>query len=117
MVPAGNLWEETVAEAFDAPPLDGDLRVDLAIVGAGYTGLSAALAATEKGASVAVLEAETVGFGGSGRNVGLVNAGLWLPPDAIEHRLGTERGSHLVTALFQKLPPCSWTECQQYLPY
>lgn len=101
MVPAGNLWEETVAEAFDAPPLDGDLRVDLAIVGAGYTGLSAALAATEKGASVAVLEAETVGFGGSGRNVGLVNAGLWLPPDAIEHRLGTERGSHLVTALGQ----------------
>ncbi|MDA7428970.1 FAD-binding oxidoreductase [Primorskyibacter aestuariivivens] len=101
VIPAGNLWEETAAEAFDAPPLEGDLRVDIAIVGAGYTGCAAALAAADKGASVAVLEAETVGFGGSGRNVGLVNAGLWLPPDEVEGALGAGPGARLIEALGQ----------------
>lgn len=100
-IPAGNLWEETAAEAFSAPSLQGDLRVDLAIVGAGYTGCSAAIAARGQGVSVAVLEAETVGYGGSGRNVGLVNSGLWLPPDRIEAAMGPERGRRLVTALGQ----------------
>lgn len=100
-IPAGNLWEETAAEAFTAPPLAGDLRVDLAIVGAGYTGCAAALAAAEKGASVAVLEAETIGFGGSGRNVGLVNAGLWLPPDDVERAMGAAPGARLIGALGQ----------------
>lgn len=100
-VPAGNLWEETAAEPFDAPPLEGDLRVDLAIVGAGYTGCAAALAAAEQGASVAVLEARHVGHGGSGRNVGLVNAGLWLPPDEVERSMGGAPGARLIEALGQ----------------
>ncbi|MFN2335262.1 MAG: FAD-dependent oxidoreductase, partial [Wenzhouxiangellaceae bacterium] len=68
------LWRASSAEAFEAAPLQGDRDVDLAIVGGGYTGLSAALEAAGQGASVALLEAETVGHGGSGRNVGLVNA-------------------------------------------
>ena len=45
------------------------------------------------------LEAETIGHGGSGRNVGLVNAGLWLPPDDVEAALGREAGQRLNDAL------------------
>lgn len=101
VIPAGNLWEETSAEVFSAPALTEDIRVDFAIVGAGYTGCAAAIAAREQGGSVAVLEANSVGFGGSGRNVGLVNAGLWLPPDDIEAAMGEARGARLIEALGQ----------------
>ena len=51
------------------------------MVGCGYTGLSAALHLAEAGAKVAALEAVEVGFGAAGRNVGLVNAGMWVLPD------------------------------------
>jgi glycine/D-amino acid oxidase-like deaminating enzyme len=95
----GNLWRESAAETFAAHTLRGERMVDLAIIGAGFTGLSAALHAAGQGADVAVLEAETVGEGGSGRNVGLVNAGLWLPPDELCKILGPEAGEHLNAVL------------------
>ncbi|WP_338055515.1 FAD-binding oxidoreductase [Shimia biformata] len=75
--------------------LDCDLNVDLAIVGGGFTGTSAALEAARAGASVALLEAHAIGHGGSGRNVGLVNAGLWLPPDQVEAQMGVAPGRRL----------------------
>jgi glycine/D-amino acid oxidase-like deaminating enzyme len=53
-----------------APSLRGDLDVDVAIVGAGYTGLSTALALRDEGVECAVLEARHAGFGASGRNAG-----------------------------------------------
>lgn len=62
-------WDETIA-APDWSVLQGDLSVDVAIVGGGFTGMSAALHLVEAGATVAVLEAETPGFGASGRNGG-----------------------------------------------
>lgn len=62
-------WDETIA-APDWPTLQGDLTVDVAIVGGGFTGMSAALHLAESGASVAVLEAITPGWGASGRNGG-----------------------------------------------
>jgi glycine/D-amino acid oxidase-like deaminating enzyme len=79
--------------------LQGERSVDLAIGGGGYTGLSAALEAAGKGADVTLLEAETVGHGGSGRNVGLVNAGLWLSPDAVCKTLGRAAGERLNSVL------------------
>ncbi len=93
------LWEETAEER---PPdtvaeVDGD--TDLVIVGGGFTGLSTALHAAGRGLACHVLEAREIGFGGSGRNVGLVNAGLWLPPDDIRKRLGDNRGERLVSTL------------------
>ena len=94
-----SLWARTAPPGPDCPPLDGDLDVDVAVVGAGFTGLSAALRLSERGASCCVLEANEIGYGGSGRNVGLVNAGLWLPPDRIEAALGREKGERLVSAL------------------
>ncbi|WP_264211905.1 NAD(P)/FAD-dependent oxidoreductase [Leisingera thetidis] len=62
-------WDETIA-APDWPVLQGDAVADVAIIGGGFTGLSAALHLAESGVSAAVLEAETPGWGASGRNGG-----------------------------------------------
>src|SRR5512143_2563589 len=72
-----NFWQTTVAPAgpFEAP---WPARTDVAIVGAGFTGLSAALSLAHQGANVAVLEAETPGWGASSRNGGMVLTGLKL---------------------------------------
>ncbi|RBJ62892.1 FAD-dependent oxidoreductase, partial [Pseudomonas sp. MWU12-2534b] len=72
-----------------------EVKVDVCVIGAGFTGLSAALHLLEKGKSVCVLEAHRAGHGGSGRNVGLVNAGMWIPPDEIEAGFGEAVGSQL----------------------
>jgi len=93
------LWEKTAPEAPPAPKLVVDIECDVAIVGAGYTGLSAALHAAEGGATVAVLDGAEIGFGGSGRNVGLVNAGMWVMPDELPKTLGETYGQRLLTLL------------------
>ncbi|MFC4276094.1 NAD(P)/FAD-dependent oxidoreductase [Achromobacter aloeverae] len=93
------LWEATAPPAPVTPPLQADQAVDVAIVGAGYTGLSAALHLAEGGARVAVLEAEEIGYGGSGRNVGLVNAGMWVMPAELSAVLGETYGARLLDIL------------------
>ncbi|MCB2099894.1 MAG: FAD-binding oxidoreductase, partial [Rhodobacterales bacterium] len=97
--PDASLWRATAPEPPAAQPLDGDTTADVAIVGAGYTGCAAALALAEAGADAVLLEARSIGHGGSGRNVGLVNAGLWTPPDDVEALLGPEAGGRLNAAL------------------
>ena len=87
-----SLWDRTAREADHAPVRDVCGSVDVAIVGAGFTGLSTALHAVEKGLSAHVIEAHQIGFGGSGRNSGLVNAGVWLPPAAVRDKLGAKYG-------------------------
>lgn len=64
--------------------------VDVAIVGAGYTGLSAALHLAEKGVRVAVLEANRVGWGASGRNGGQIHSGQRQDPEWFEARYGQD---------------------------
>ena len=93
------LWGASLAERADPPPLDRDRTVDLVIVGGGFTGCAAALEAARQGVSVALLEANSIGFGGSGRNVGLVNAGLWLPPETIVAQMGEQAGNRLIQLL------------------
>lgn len=89
------LWERLTPERQNAPVLNGERKADVCVIGAGFTGLSAAVHLLEQGRRVCVLEAQQVGTGGSGRNVGLVNAGLWIPPDEIEARLGQAVGEKL----------------------
>ncbi len=73
LTPPLSLWRETATPASAPRALSGSTRADIAIVGAGYTGLSAALRAIEKGLKPVVLEASEVGFGASGRNGGVVS--------------------------------------------
>ncbi|MCP9231896.1 FAD-binding oxidoreductase [Mesorhizobium sp. LMG 17147] len=97
-VPRGlSLWHAVGRNRRERPALEGALDVDLAIVGGGFLGLSTALHTAEKGISVAVLEAETIGWGASGRNAGFVvpNFAKRDPEDIIA-QLGPERGEHLV---------------------
>ncbi|MEM8686474.1 MAG: FAD-binding oxidoreductase [Pseudomonadota bacterium] len=91
-----SLWADTVEEAPPAPPLEGDASCDLAVVGAGFTGLSAALHAAREGASVIVLEASEPGWGASGRNGGEVLPGLKLLPEEICGLMGKELGEAFV---------------------
>lgn len=95
------LWDLTAPPAPPTAPLAAPMGCDVAVVGAGYTGLSAALHLATAGAKVAVLEASDIGFGGAGRNVGLVNAGLWVMPDTLVAILGAERGEALLALLGQ----------------
>jgi hypothetical protein len=93
---ANSLWTAAANATVSASPLQGDAETDVAIVGGGYTGLSAALHLAEAGVRATLLEAETPGWGASGRNGGQVNPGLKDNPDAIEARFGAEIGGRLV---------------------
>jgi glycine/D-amino acid oxidase-like deaminating enzyme len=93
------LWEASAPCAPDTTALRGHVPADVAIIGAGFTGLSAALHAAEGGAKAVVLEAVDIGFGASGRNVGLVNAGMWVMPAALLKQLGEHHGRRLLEAL------------------
>ena len=79
----------------DFPQLQGEEQADVCIVGAGYTGLSAALHLAEKGYSVCVLEAERVGWGASGRNGGHVGTGQRQGQEELEEMVGFERAKVL----------------------
>lgn len=94
-----SLWDTSAEERDIDAPMEGAVDTTLAVVGGGFTGLSTALHAAEAGLAVHVLEAERIGHGGSGRNVGLLNAGLWLPPQDVRAALGADRGGALVDFL------------------
>ena len=90
-----NLWEESAEPAPETPPLAGDARAEVLVVGAGYLGLSAALHLAEAGHDAVVLDAERPGWGASGRNGGQIIPGLKYDPDEIEAKLGREKGERL----------------------
>ncbi|WP_417670012.1 NAD(P)/FAD-dependent oxidoreductase [Roseibium sp.] len=69
-ITVGSYWEASVDAIREDRQLVGNARFDVAIIGAGFTGLSAALKLAESGVSVCVLEANRVGWGASGRNGG-----------------------------------------------
>lgn len=89
---AGAWWEETVASPLNFPTLNGDLTTDVAIVGAGYTGLNAALQLAEAhGVRAVVLDAAQPAWGASGRNGGFACiGGAKLPVSAQIKRFGLE---------------------------
>ncbi len=79
---AGCYWHTTATRPERSQPLSGEFLTDVAIVGAGFTGLSAALHLAQAGADVAVMEAEGVGWGASGRNGGFACIGGAKASDA-----------------------------------
>jgi len=92
-----SLWHAVSRDRHARPMLEDRLDVDLAIVGGGFTGLSTALHAVGKGLSVALLEAEIIAWGATGRNAGFVVPNFAkMDPDAIVAHLGAERGERLV---------------------
>jgi glycine/D-amino acid oxidase-like deaminating enzyme len=97
MADAPSLWDVTAREAASHPALARDLDVDIAVIGGGIHGLSAALAASEAGRRVAVLEAAAIGHGASGRNGGLVVPSLpRVGPDDVLRAYGPERGEAFI---------------------
>jgi gamma-glutamylputrescine oxidase len=73
------------------PVLTGEVEADICVIGAGFTGISAALHLAERDYSVVVLEAARVGWGASGRNGGQMSSGLRKDVIELEPRLGRER--------------------------
>ncbi len=109
-------WYAASAEAPGPyPALKGEVRADVAVVGGGFTGLSAALHAARAGAKVVLVEAQRVGWGASGRNGGQVAPGLNMHQDALEAKLGRaaaegywrigQEAVALVRALVDELAP------------
>ncbi|MFN9505715.1 MAG: NAD(P)/FAD-dependent oxidoreductase [Rubrivivax sp.] len=83
-------YEATACRGPQRPGLQGAQHCDVAVVGAGLAGLSAALELAQRGYRVAVLEARQVGWGASGRNGGQAIHGLACDPSIIEQQLGAD---------------------------
>ncbi|MDX5377198.1 MAG: FAD-binding oxidoreductase [Halomonas sp.] len=86
-------YRDSIAVRLDqtCPPLAGQRRVDVCVIGGGITGCSAALHLAERGYSVALLEAREIGFGASGRSGGQILPGLGTDIATVAQALGRER--------------------------
>jgi glycine/D-amino acid oxidase-like deaminating enzyme len=88
-------WHDTVAMPSDAKLTPVPPKVDVAVIGGGLTGLSAARLLAKRGLKVAVLEAETMGWGASSRNRGMVQPGLKLGMQTVARKYGRELAGRL----------------------
>jgi glycine/D-amino acid oxidase-like deaminating enzyme len=97
-----NYWLTTVS--MPVPPvLPLPEKADVAIIGAGFTGLSAALSLAKRGAKVVVLESETIGWGASSRNGGMVLTGLKLGVNKLVSRYGRELTQRMYAASLETI--------------
>ncbi len=97
-----NFWLESVT-APRIPARELPQTADVAVIGAGYTGLSAARTLAKGGARVAVLEAENVGWGASCRNGGMVLSGLKLGTSTLIARYGREASKRMYAASLESI--------------
>jgi glycine/D-amino acid oxidase-like deaminating enzyme len=97
-----NFWLTTV-EMPRIAPLPLPEEVDVAVLGAGFTGLSAARALAKRGARVAVLEGQTLGWGASSRNGGMVLTGLKLGASDLISRYGKEATQRMFAASLESI--------------
>jgi len=121
MVRESNYWLSTVEQVqFSARELPAS--ADVAVIGAGFTGLSAARTLAKSGARVAVLEAENVGWGASCRNGGMVLSGLKLGAPTLLSRYGREAAQRMYAASLASIDcveqivseegiPCDFSRC------
>ena len=96
-----SLWQQmdaTASRCGAGQPLARDLDTEVAVIGAGYSGLAAAYALQKRGVGAVVLDAHTVGWGASGRNGGVVSSKFRLsfPAIARAHGLDTARAMHRI---------------------
>ncbi len=101
MTGTGCVYDDTAPRWRGGTRQSGRERTDVAVIGAGFTGLSAALHLAELGRAVTVLDRHAPGWGASGRNGGQVNPGLKPDQDAVARRIGGDRGAALVTAAWR----------------
>lgn len=92
---ANSYYAATAHRWRSAYDIGEDLSFDVAVVGGGFTGLSAALACAERGFSVVLVEREHIGFGASGRNGGQLIPGLRWTASELETEFGRERADAL----------------------
>jgi glycine/D-amino acid oxidase-like deaminating enzyme len=98
-----NYWLGTVSTPPVQSARDVPEKVDVAIVGGGFCGLSAARALAKRGVHVAVLEAETFGWGASCRNGGMVLTGMKLPVPTLIKRYGREAVRKMFAASLESI--------------
>jgi gamma-glutamylputrescine oxidase len=91
----GSYYEATAPRQVEHAPLTGEISCDVAIVGAGLAGVSAALELARRGFDVRLLEAQHVGFGGSGRNGGQAIHGYACDQELLEAQLGADDARRL----------------------
>lgn len=91
----GSWYAATARELPPFAPLKGDAKADVCVIGAGYTGLSAALHLADAGYDVVLLEAQRVGFGASGRNGGQLGSGQRMEQTALERLVGRDDASKM----------------------
>src|SRR5918992_3954930 len=94
---APSLWLDPPPDP--GAPLEGDVEADVVVIGAGYTGLWAALALRRAGADVVVLERDYAGFGASGRNAGHLTPTIGKDLPTLLRLYGPERAGALVRAV------------------
>jgi glycine/D-amino acid oxidase-like deaminating enzyme len=98
-----NYWLQTVSTPPVQTALDLPESVDVAIVGGGFCGLSAARALAKRGVHVCLFEAETFGWGASSRNGGMVLTGLKLPVPTLIKRYGRETARKMFAASLESI--------------
>ncbi len=98
-----NFWATTVDSPAVAASPELLNSIDVAVVGAGFCGLSAARTLAKRGVKVAVLEAETFGWGASSRNGGMVLTGMKLPVPALIKRYGREAVRKMYAASLESI--------------
>ncbi len=98
-----NYWLETVTEPAKGASGPWPGAVDVAIVGGGFCGLSAARVLAQRGVRVALFEAETLGWGASCRNGGMVLTGMKLPVPTLIQRYGRELVQRMYAASLESI--------------
>ncbi|MHC9036852.1 NAD(P)/FAD-dependent oxidoreductase, partial [Cobetia marina] len=98
---AASWYAASANAAPERPPLSGEVSCDVCVVGAGFTGISAALHLAEQGLKVMVLEAACVGYGASGRNGGQIVNSYSRDMDVIEARFGARTAQALGDMAFE----------------
>ncbi len=93
--PGRSWYEASLGERYEYEPLAGDTSCDVAIIGGGFTGLSAAFHLAKAGTNVILIEAQRLGDGASGRNGGQMGSGQRAGVGELEKQYGFERSKAL----------------------